>query len=466
MDSCFVKVFDFDGQAVELLDLFQDEPYVFFLDSVSPNRTTGRFSFIGFDPFEIFQSKGPGCWRWLKKNFSRYSSQAPCVSVSPLSGGIVGYLGYDLGFYLENISRRIKKDLSLPDCFLGCYDCVITVDHFQKKLIITSTGYPEKNSLQRRVRARQRLSKILQRLAGYKKKSISVEDRTKFAVSGKLPDNFKSDFTKENYLKAIKKILEHIKRGDVYQVNLSQRFEYPVPSRISSLDIYKRFRRISAFNLGGYMDCGDLQIMSGSPERFIKLEKGLVLTRPMKGTRARGENPSDDKKKRQDLLKSDKDRAELLMITDLERNDLGRVCEYGSIKVKQMRTLEKYKTVFQTTSTVEGKLRKDKNAFDVLQACFPGGSVTGCPKIRAMRIIEDLEPHHRGIYTGALGYMSFSGRHMDFNILIRTLIAMRNKIYFHTGGGIVADSSPDEEYEETLVKAKAMRLCLEKFPGD
>ena len=273
--------------------------------------------------------------------------------------------------------------------------------------------------------------------------------------------HLRSNFTRPEYLRSVRRILEHIKRGDVYQVNLSQRFEYDLEKTRSPIEIYKRLRRVSSFNFGGYLDCGNFQIMSGSPERFIRLENNRVLTSPMKGTRPRGRNFIDDQNKRDELLKSRKDKAELLMITDLERNDLGRVCGYGSVRVKNMRALEKYKTVFQTTSTVEGLLRKDKNAFDLLKACFPGGSVTGCPKIRAMKIIEALEPNHRGVYTGAFGYMSFSHRHMDFNILIRTLVKIRDKIYFHAGSGIVADSIPREEYEETLVKAKAMRLCLE-----
>ena len=182
----------------------------------------------------------------------------------------------------------------------------------------------------------------------------------------------------------------------------------------------------------------------------------------MKGTRSRGKSPMDDRAQQRELLQSRKDQAELLMITDLERNDLGRVCDYGSVKVKRMRTLEKYRTVFQTTSTVEGRLSKDKDCFDLLRACFPGGSITGCPKIRAMQIIEELEPSARSIYTGAMGYISFSGE-MDLNILIRTMLVSQKKIHFHVGGGIVADSTPEEEYEETSVKARAMEECLKRI---
>ena len=475
MDSDFIKTFNFNGRSVDLLDLFKDEPHVFFLDSVLPNKTTGRFSYIGFDPFEIFQGSGKDCWRLLEKKFlkySGYSKRASSELSTSFGGGIVGYLSYDSGFYLENIARQSKKDLALPDCFFGFYDCVITIDHLLKKLIVAFCRLPQKNSFARQKKLQDRLEKIIQwsYLKAQKNPSTGLWEQREvqkdllpfWEISRKR--SIKSNFTRQEYLRCVRRILEHIKRGDVYQVNLAQRFEYDLTKTpYSPLEIYKRFRRVSSFNFGGYLDCGDFQIISGSPERFIKLENNTVSTRPMKGTRPRGENVLADRNKRRELLKSRKDKAELLMITDLERNDLGRVCEYGSIRVKNMRTLEKYKTVFQTTSTVNGILRKDKNVFDLLKACFPGGSVTGCPKIRAMEIIEALEPDHRGIYTGALGYVNFSGRQMDFNILIRTLVAMPGKIYFHAGSGIVADSVPEEEYEETLVKAKAMRLCLEDF---
>ena len=277
----------------------------------------------------------------------------------------------------------------------------------------------------------------------------------------------KSSFTEETYVQAVHRALKYIKKGDIYQVNLSQQFVWDgtgYPGKIDALELYKSLRRLSPSHFGGYFDCGDFQIISSSPERFLSLDNRIVETRPMKGTRARGKTPKEDDELREDLLLSPKERAELLMITDLERNDLGRVCEYGSIHVKAERTLEQYETVFQTTATIEGRLREDKDCFDLLEACFPGGSVTGCPKIRAMEIIEELEPARRGIYTGAMGYVSFSGR-MDFNVLIRTLWVRQKKVYFYAGGGIVSDSIAQDEYEEILVKAKAMRRCLEQCVG-
>ncbi len=484
MSDYIFKIFDFPEDPISLLDVFKEEPFVFFLDSGRPSPEPrrsragtfqgwqdpmlGRFSFIGFDPFEILQQQGKDSLVALKKRFFHYAHPHSRLSreksPTPLGSGIIGYLSYDLGLRWENIPLQIKKkDPVIPDSFFGFYDCILTIDHFQKKLIVTSSGLPERNPNLRRKRAQSRLEGIIGRLKRYPPrpaKSLDISGRP--SRGEPIPSPLNSNFTRHDYGKAIKRILEYIRQGDVYQVNLSQRFEWNPSGRFNPVKLYRRLRGISPCPFGSLLHCGSFQILSNSPERFIKLEGRRLQTRPMKGTRPRGETAEEDRKKKRELLISPKDRAELLMITDLERNDLGRVCEYGSIKVKAMRTLEAYQTVFQATSTVEGQLKKDKDGFDVLRSCFPGGSVTGCPKIRAMEIIEELEPTRRGIYTGSLGYMSFSGN-MDFNILIRTLLNHGKRIYSQTGGGIVADSRPDEEYQETLVKARALRLCLSEI---
>ncbi|MBI5144972.1 MAG: aminodeoxychorismate synthase component I [Candidatus Omnitrophica bacterium] len=287
---------------------------------------------------------------------------------------------------------------------------------------------------------------------------ISQEkDRGQGLSLGKQTTELKSSFTQEDYLAAVKKAKEYIKRGDIYQVNLSQ--EFRAQTDLSAFEIYERLRKKSPSCFSAYFGGRDFEILSSSPERFLKLEADLVFTRPMKGTRPRGENTREDKALKKELLNSPKDKAELTMIVDLERNDLGRVCSYNSIKVEALRELEEYATVFQTTANISGRLHKDKDRIDLLRACFPGGSITGCPKIRAMEIIDELEPQRRSIYTGALGYLSFSGG-MDFNILIRTILKKGKEIYFGTGGGIVADSQPQAEYRETLVKAKAMTEAI------
>ena len=259
-------------------------------------------------------------------------------------------------------------------------------------------------------------------------------------------------------MKAVRQALEHIRRGDIYQINLSHQIKVQVPHWPGNPEpaaIYKDLRRSFPSEFGAYFDDGRQVILSASPERFLKLQKGIAQVKPMKGTRPRGKTKAQDRILKEQLQKSPKEIAELLMVTDLERNDLGRVCDYSSVKVKVMRTIETYASVFQATSTVEGRLRRGYDHFDLLQAAFPSGSVTGCPKIEAMKIIKKLEHGPRGLYTGALGYMSFSGD-MDFNVMIRTMFLNPKQITFHVGGGIVADSKPQDEWQETWDKAKPL----------
>ena len=466
MTYCRWKSFDYSGSGVEILESLKAERLVFFLDSSLCDSPMGRYSFIGCDPFDVVQSKGPHTLEILRNKFKQYQekeSGSPASCPSPFPAGIAGFLGYDFGLYLENIKLCSADDLNLPDCLFGFYDCVITIDHQAHKLYISSSGLPESDPLLREKRAKQRLEQIVQKLSleSQKVEEIASEPMEP-GHEGLIWSYLKSNFTQEAYCRAIEKALDYIRRGDIYQVNLSQRFTLdlsPPWEHCEAIRIYQRLRMLSPSHFGGYFDGGNFQILSSSPERFLYLKDGKVQTRPMKGTRPRGKNSLEDKIYREELLNSAKDKAELLMITDLERNDLGRVCDYDSIKVKEMRAIEEYRTVFQATSTIEGVLQEGKDGFDLLSACFPGGSITGCPKIRAMEIIEELEPQRRGLYTGCLGYMSFDGR-MDFNILIRTMLMCGQKIHFQVGGGIVADSVPSKEYQETLVKAKAMAQCL------
>ncbi|MCK4262328.1 aminodeoxychorismate synthase component I, partial [bacterium] len=267
----------------------------------------------------------------------------------------------------------------------------------------------------------------------------------------------------EGYLNAVRRAKDYIGKGDIYQVNLSQRFsaDFSTPP----YELYKRLRSINPAPFASFLNFDGVAIVGASPERFLRLRGGKVETRPMKGTRPRGKSLEEDSKLREELLQSEKDKAELVMIVDLERNDLGKVCEYGSVQVTESRTLEPYATVFQTTATIEGRLREGKDSVDLLKATFPGGSITGAPKVRAMEIIDELEPTKRGIYTGSIGYLSFSGA-LDLNIVIRTFILKDGRAYFQVGGGIVADSCPEAEYEETLDKAKALFLAVSEEEND
>jgi para-aminobenzoate synthetase component 1 len=367
----------------------------------------------------------------------------------------VGYLAYDLGFILEKkIKRKKIDDLGIPDCIFNFYNASVIVDHLKKKLYIFSAGFPEKSHHLSKSLCAINFKKIYNLLS---RVDLFRNNRQKNGPRAHHTE-LKSNFTKEGYLLAIKKAKQYISAGDIYQVNLSQRFQ--AKTHLSNWEIYQRLRQISPSHFSAYFDCGDFQILSSSPERFLRLEEDTVATRPMKGTRPRGKNRLNDQRLKKDLLRSGKDKAELTMIVDLERNDLGRVCSYASVEVNKLRELEEYSTVFQTTATISGRLHKDKDRIDLLRACFPGGSITGCPKIRAMEIIEELEPTRRSVYTGCLGYLSFSGG-MDSNILIRTILKKENMLYFGVGGGIVADSKPEDEYAETLVKAKAMIEAIE-----
>jgi len=444
-----LKSYKLKVDPLHIFAILKNAKNCFFLDSSLNANPLGRYSFLGIEPFYILEMKNQDPFLRLRELLDRYK-----ISLSPndfpFPAGAVGYLAYDLGFSLEKkLKNKPKISAGIPDCAFGFYNTVIIIDHLKGLLYIFAVGFPEKGYLLAKLLAQSNFKKIHKLLSQIKPfRASSKEDRPKDSVP-----ELKSNFSKEDYISTVKKAKEYITRGDIYQVNLSQEFE--AKTDLSAFRIYQRLRKISPSYFSAYLDMGSYQILSSSPESFLRLEGDLVTTRPMKGTRPRSRNRLDNLKAKKELLESAKDKAELIMIVDLERNDLGRVCSYDSIKVSTLRQLEEYNTVFQTTATVSGRLHRDKDRMDLLRACFPGGSITGCPKIRAMEIIEELEPSRRSIYTGSLGYLSFSGS-MDLNILIRTILKKENKLYFSVGGGIVADSRPEDEYDETLVKARAM----------
>lgn len=436
----------------------ESQGHCFFLDSsLKGNKALGRYSFLGANPFGILRPKGQDPFLQLRESLEKYTIDASSTAL-PFLGGAVGYLGYDAGFALE---KRLRKDtpddIGVPESFFALYNTIVAFDHYKKLMHICAVGFPEKKTHLAKKLCSQNIRRMLKLFSKVGPERISRQRSSRYGAAGYL----RSNFSRQRYLTAIDKTKAYIKAGDIYQLNLSQRF--CAQSRLSSIQAYSRLRTLSPSYFGAYFDCGDFQIISSSPERFMKLEKGWLHTRPMKGTRPRGESCAKDIRLKRELLRSAKDKAELMMIVDLERNDLGKVCNYNSIRVPALRELEQYQTVFQTTATIRGRLYKGKDMVDVLRATFPGGSITGCPKIRAMEIIEELEPSRRCVYTGSLGYLSFSGN-MDFNILIRTMLKKKNVFYFGAGGGIVADSIPQREYEETLVKARAMLEAINACP--
>jgi para-aminobenzoate synthetase component 1 len=395
------------------------------------------------DPFEVL--------RELLKTYSVTSGPLPFV------GGAVGYFSYDLCHFIEQLPVTARDDLQLPECYFAFYDALLAVDHQEGKTYILSTGFPRREPGSQRREAEERLKEIELRLltpppAG------ELEPATP-EVSSEL--SLSSNFDRSSYLRAVEIARKYIAAGDIFQVNLSQRFETALP--FSPYELYRRLRRINPAPFAAYLNLDGVSVVSASPERFLRLQGDRVETRPIKGTRPRGRTAAEDTALAEELRHSIKDKAEHVMIVDLERNDLGRVCRFGTVRVRELMTLETYATVFHLTSTVEGRLRPDKDRIDLIKACFPGGSITGAPKVRSMEIIDELEPTRRSLYTGALGYLSFDGG-LDLNIVIRTIIVKEGRAYFQVGGGIVYDSDPEAEYQETLDKAEALFRALRLSP--
>ncbi len=418
MKALYTRRLKFKGDAFGVFNKIKHAKHVFFLDSSLPGARS-QFSYLGFAPVDIIKGHHIAA---LKKAWRPYRVAARDL-VFP--AGAVGYLAYD------------------GQLWFGLYDGVIAIDHANGEIVLSALSRPRLNALEA-ILETQAFPSVVRPL------------------KARLP--FSSNFTKASYMRAVKAALKHIKAGDIYQINLSRRIDVLLKNWSQHTDaasIYGQLRAQSPSPFSAYLDDGTQHILSVSPERFLQLRGQQVSVSPMKGTRPRGENKAQDAQIKKELLGNAKEIAELLMVTDLERNDLGRVCEYGSVKVKQMRTIETYATVFQATSMVEGRLHPKFDQFDLLKATFPSGSVTGCPKIAAMDIIRRQEKGPRGLYTGALGYISFTGD-MDFNVMIRTLFLSKHVLSFHVGGGIVADSNPAAEYQETCVKAHALEQALKK----
>ncbi len=445
-------------------ELFRNRQFSFFLDSGMDPDKLGRYSFMGSDPFLVLSSYGSEViltqgteqrhsndnpFDMLGHLLERYrlDSSAP----APFTGGAVGYLSYDLCHFIERLPATALDDLKLPECYFGFYDLVLAFDNLQGKAYVISTGFPELSESKRVERAKQRLAEMEAKLT----ETAPPVTKTPLASSPTPMKQvkLKGGFTRQEYLDAVEKCRQYIIAGDIFEVNLSQRFEAELT--ITPYELYRRLRQINPAPFAGYLGFDEVTIVSASPERFLRLDGDRVETRPIKGTRPRGKTPQEDEVRAKELLTSPKDRAENIMIVDLERNDLGRVCHYGTVKVTELAILEVFPTVFHLTSTVEGRLREGKNGIDLLKATFPGGSITGAPKVRTMEIIDELEPTRRSVYTGSIGYLSFNGD-LDLNIAIRTFLVKGGKAYFQVGGAVVYDSDPEAEYQETLDKARAL----------
>jgi para-aminobenzoate synthetase component 1 len=375
----------------------------------------------------------------------------PIPELPPFQCGLAGYIGYEYGRRLERIPAPRRDDLQLPDVQLGAYDWVVAWEHERGKgwVVVRADGQMGGSA-----DGRRRLAMVIDRLA----KAMPGRSATRHGV----PPQIRSGFTRDEYLAAVERVREYILAGDVFQANLSQRFE--APCALEPFELYRRLRAVNPAPFAAYLQGEQFAVASASPERFLQVTSdGAVETRPIKGTRPRGSTPDKDEELAAELMASEKDRAENVMIVDLLRNDLSKVCRPGSVEVPALCALESHPTVHHLVSTVTGVLEPGRTALDLLRAAFPGGSVTGAPKVRAMEIIAELEPVARGVYCGAIGCVSVTGA-MDTGIPIRTATLQGGRAWFHAGGGIVADSDPALEYEETLAKAAGIVRALESAP--
>lgn len=445
--------------AFALFTCIKNEPYPFILESGMDHENLGRYSMIGWDPYLLIKAwedqvelKTPhgdekseeDPFDILEKYLLKYKQDQK--SILPFNGGAVGFFSYDLKNRLEKLPQTAAVDMHVCQMHFGFYDHILVIDHLEKKTYASTYGVTGDGD--------EILEQIIQRVQAFAEGPLALDD---IGITADMEEGEEvevtSNFTKEEYMDALDKIHEYIRQGDIYQTNLTQRFTAEIET--SPENLYRILRKVNPAPFASYIPMDEGAIVSSSPERFMRLTDGVAETRPIKGTIPRGKTPEEDEANKNQLAQSEKDRAELLMIVDLERNDLGRVAQTGSVKVTEMYKMEAYPTVFHLVSTVEARMREDAGPVELVKATFPGGSITGAPKIRAMEIIDELEPTARNIYTGSIGYMDLNGD-MDLNIVIRTFICLDGKAHFQAGGGIVWDSDNELEYEETFHKARAL----------
>ena len=433
--------------AAELFQYFADEKDSAFLDSSLVNQL-GRYSIIGAYPYLRLVKDDSGFYingqkttestfeEYLKKYLLEHKDENK--SSLPMVSGAIGYFSYEYGRKLMQVASCKENLVSIPDAMLIFYDFYVIEDRHEKKTYLVANGITE-DAEKLLSCVERRISEPTEETAGICTDSYNIE--------------VTPNFEKEEYKQAVDDVIRYIIEGDIYITNMTQQLK--VKSDKKPLDVFYDLRENNPSPFGGYMDYGDFQIVCASPERFLKMKQGHVNTRPIKGTRKRGETSEEDLFMRTELENSEKDKSELLMIVDLERNDLNRVCRPGSVKVTELFTVEEYATVFHLESDIEGELEEGKTVMDLLEAAFPGGSITGAPKYRAMEIIDELENNQRNLYTGSIGYLTLDGD-CDFNIVIRTALHKDGMYYLGVGGGITAESDLEFEYEETLQKAKAV----------
>jgi anthranilate synthase component 1 len=444
-----------------------DGRFSFLLESVEGGEKWGRYTFLGSDPSHLFRSKGEE-FEILQKGETLQRGKAkdplraledfltnykPVLhgSLPRFFGGAVGYLNYDVVRSFEKIPQRLPQDLDLYDCCFMMTDTLLVFDNLKHKIVVISNIFLEDGRRLEEVyeEGKAKIQRIVSKL---RKPTLTLSSRKPYPSS-----SLHSNFGKEGYTKGVEMAKEYIKAGDIIQVVLSQRFSSDL--HCEPFDIYRALRSINPSPYLFYLKMDDTVLLGASPEVMVRLEGKRIELRPLAGTRPRGKTPEQDLVMEKDLLADEKERAEHIMLVDLGRNDVGRVSEIGSVEVTALMDVERYSHVMHIVSNIRGSLAPGKNAFDVFRATFPAGTVAGSPKIRAMEIIEELEPIRRGPYAGAVGYFSFAGN-MDTCITIRSILIHDGKAYVQAGAGIVADSEPEREYDETLNKAQAIFRAL------
>ena len=444
-------------------------PYSLLFDSADRKHQDARYSFIVSHPIETIEAKNGEitCINWdgqtkfeddpfevIETRMKHWREDTETVrGLPPFQGGAAGMFGYDLGRGIETLPKTAIDNSDMPDMAVGIYDQVIAFDHEKEQtwLITHAPGYEE---------ARRKQEYLLS----------LIEGPPELDKEGQVNLHWQANFSPYGYKQNVQKVIDYIKAGDIFQANIAQRFDALLPQDFKPFGHYLRLRKTNPAPFACYMNFGNIQISSASPERFLTSKSRQVHTKPIKGTRPHSKDIKTDLENRKNLETSEKDRAENTMIVDLLRNDLSKVCTAKSVEVAELCAVETFASVHHLVSTIRGELKDGKTPFDLLKACFPGGSITGAPKIRAMEIIEEIEPTRRGPYCGSMGYIGFDGT-MDTNILIRTLVFENNliggpRVSLQSGGGIVADSDPDAEYQETLDKAEAMFKSFEDKEED
>jgi len=453
MPSPLLTELPYRPDSAALFEAIADLPWAVFLDGGQHLPSQSRYDILAAQPFERLTVRGPlteihGESIELSREpplellRNRLAFEAPRTEL-PFCGGAIGYFGYDLARRLEHLPAIANDAEKIPEMAVGIYDWAVVVDHLERRSWLAGQGRDPETDI--------RWNDLVRRFS----EPVPERPRVPFRVTSAVISNM----TPESYGRAFRRIHDYIRNGDCYQVNLAQRF-----AACATGDPWLAYQALRVMNpvpFGAYLSTPYGQILSASPERFLKVDDGRVETKPIKGTRARAGHPRLDAERAEALRRSEKDRAENVMIVDLLRNDLSKNCAPHSVKVPKLFDIESFATVHHLVSTVTGELRPDRDSIHLLAGCFPGGSITGAPKLRAMQIIEELEPQRRGVYCGAIGYVGFDGN-MDLNIAIRTAVYSRGVIRFWAGGGIVADSVLEDEYQETFDKAAGMLKLLQQ----